>query len=334
VDVYRNGTRKQESISIQDYPSVDEAIAEAKARQHELKAAMARGQEVKGKARGQAWSLEYAVKYTDTHVWADKASRHTAVKNANACVRFFGARTTLDHIALEDLDRFVAHLKAEGNANGTINRKLAALRKVMNVARDRGKLESVPKFPRLKEPKGRIRFLSKEEEQVVLATLKAWSKEDEHDAVVALLDTGLRRGELFRVTARDVNFQAGDNGVINIWQTKADEPRSVPMTKRVKAIVEKRMGNGKLFKGLTKDALSHTFRKVRDHIGLENDTQFCIHTLRHTCASRLVQSGVAIAVVQVWLGHLDIKTTLRYSHLAPTSLLDVVHVLETEDEED
>ncbi len=55
------------------------------------------------------------------------------------------------------------------------------------------------------------------------------------------------------------------------------------------------------------------------------------HALRHTCASRLVQRGVGLKVVQQWMGHKRIEVTLRYAHLSPTSLLEAVKVLE-EDE--
>lgn len=53
---------------------------------------------------------------------------------------------------------------------------------------------------------------------------------------------------------------------------------------------------------------------------LSFDAQFTPHCLRHTCASRLVQSGVGIRVVQEWLGHKTIQMTMRYAHLSPTSL--------------
>ena len=51
-------------------------------------------------------------------------------------------------------------------------------------------------------------------------------------------------------------------------------------------------------------------------------------TLRHTCASRLVQAGVGLPVVKEWLGHKTNSLTMRYAHLAPKNLLDMVHVLE------
>jgi len=63
-------------------------------------------------------------------------------------------------------------------------------------------------------------------------------------------------------------------------------------------------------------------------MNLEHDEQFIPHCLRHTCASRLVQRGVPIMVVQEWLGHKTIQMTMRYAHLCPTNLEAAVKVLE------
>ena len=51
------------------------------------------------------------------------------------------------------------------------------------------------------------------------------------------------------------------------------------------------------------------------------------HTLRHTFASHLVQSGVSILIVKELLGHSDVKTTMRYSHLGPLATTDAISTL-------
>jgi integrase len=51
------------------------------------------------------------------------------------------------------------------------------------------------------------------------------------------------------------------------------------------------------------------------------------HDLRHTFASRLAMAGVGLRAIQDALGHKSIAMTVRYSHLAPDFLLDVVEKL-------
>ena len=52
-----------------------------------------------------------------------------------------------------------------------------------------------------------------------------------------------------------------------------------------------------------------------------------IHDLRHSAASFLINSNHSLYVVQKLLGHTQIKTTARYSHLAPETMLNAVDTM-------
>src|SRR4029077_12563173 len=122
----------------------------------------------------------------------------------------------------------------------TINRKLAALSKVMGYAMRRSDvsgLKTKPHFERQPEGEGRIRFLTVKEEQELLKILNDWGKQDHADAVVVLIDTGLRGSELWKLEVRDVDLKAG---TLTIWMPKNKNPRTVPMTARVKDIFTRR----------------------------------------------------------------------------------------------
>lgn len=271
------------------------------------------------------WTMQQALEKTDSISWADKESGPQLRRNGEQVVEIIGPATPLTAITTETIDALVETLQDRGDANGTVNRKLAALSRMLTVAQQRGKLDRLPHIQRRDEAECRIRFLSQEEEVLMIGILRQWGKEDQADAVAVLIDTGLRPSELWRVEARDY-----DHRVINIWKTKNHNARSIPMTRRVGDILLRRSSiyrQGPLFP-FNNWWLGNAWDKVKAHMKLTKDTQFIPYALRHTCLSRLVQRGVPLKVVQEWAGHTIITTTMRYAHLCPTNLLDAVKVLE------
>jgi integrase len=109
---------------------------------------------------------------------------------------------------------------------------------------------------------------------------------------------------------------------------KNGKPRTVPLTARAYDILwkRKRAGYDDPF-GFTNqrvDDMIKEFRKVHDF-----DCRL-LHTCRHTFCSRLVQSGVPLAVVKELAGHSDLQTTLRYAHLTSENLSDAIKTMEAQ----
>ena len=75
-----------------------------------------------------------------------------------------------------------------------------------------------------------------------------------------------------------------------------------------------------VFNSVTINGFYDTWQRMRHANGKLNDPQFVIHALRHTCATKLMAEGVDIVTVQHWLGHADIKTTMKYAHFMPQRL--------------
>jgi len=228
----------------------------------------------------------------------------------------------------ETLDGLTLTLRKRGNSNATINRKMAALSKLLRKAHKMGDIHSLPEFRRQKEGAGRIRFLELEEEDRLFAAIR-WRSEDAYRLSVFLVDTGCRLGEAIGLIWNDVQ-----DSRVSFWLTKSGRSRSVPLTRRSAEAVRRlplepgqRRSKGP-FAMLTQPHYRAIWNEAKADIGLGTDKQVVPHVLRHTCASRLVQGGIDLRRVQMWLGHQTLSMTMRYSHLATNDLDRCVVVLE------
>ncbi len=259
--------------------------------------------------------------------WQGTKAERTTMVNANTLIKYFGKKTPIKDITTEEVNTFICDQRDQGLSNGTINRKLACLSVILKTAEDCGIPTANPTLMRRREYKGRERFLSEEEEHKAIALLAVWGKMDHQDAFIVLLDTGMRSGELFKLQAKDADFKQGKYGILTLWRTKNDHPRSVPMTSRVSSIIKRRVSvinkEDKIFNH-NLWWLRNVWDRMKSHMGLTKDSQFVPHILRHTCASRLVQKGIPLMMVQKWLGHESLQSTMRYSHLCPDALFDLV----------
>jgi integrase len=220
-------------------------------------------------------------------------------------------------------DRLVGTLRERGNSNATINRKMAALSKLLRKAYKMGDIHSLPEFRRQKERAGRIRFLEPEEESRLFEAIRDRS----HDAwrlSVFLVDTGCRLGEALGLRWGDIHADR-----VSFWLTKSGRSRTVPLTARAREAVEgaDRRWTGP-FAMFSQVGYRAIWNDAKHETGFGLDNQIVPHILRHTCASRLVRGGIDIRRVQMWLGHQTLQMTMRYAHLATNDLDPCVRVLE------
>jgi integrase len=185
----------------------------------------------------------------------------------------------------------------------------------------------LPEFRRQKERAGRIRFLERDEEARLFAAIKSRS-EDAYRLSVFLVDSGCRLGEALGLIWNDIQEHR-----VSFWITKSGRSRTIPMTERVKEVIKLPPTEGRRPKGPFTKLSQAQFRAIwndaKAEVGLGADDQVVPHILRHTCASRLVQGGIDIRRVQMWLGHQTLSMTMRYAHLATNDLDGCVVVLET-----
>lgn len=223
-------------------------------------------------------------------------------------------------------------------------------------------LKRIRKVKPLRDDGKRLRYLSKEESQVLINACDPHLK----PVVIAALNTGMRRGEILGLKWDEhIDLR---HGFILLNKTKNGERREIPINKTLRTILQgltRRLDvphvffdstNGNPYQDL-KRSFKTALRKVeiqkcpdcnyqKPRLKTKEDAEICpqcnvkmvvfkgiddfhFHDLRHTFASHLVMSGVDITTVSKLLGHKSLTMTLRYSHLAPSHMVKAVDLLDT-----
>ena len=264
---------------------------------------------------------------------------------------------SLDHAVF---DKFKNARVAAGIEKSTVNRDLSRVRKVFAHAIDNEflsvhPLRKVKAFPARDADKGRVRYLSDDEEARLRATLAAREVErrasrTRHNAwhaergttghpqwgantytdhlmpmVLLAINTGMRRGELFGLDWSHVKLSAKLLTVV-AGNAKSGKARHIPLNAEAVEVLKRwKPGTGLVFPspktGGRMDNINNAWEALAEAAQL---VEFRFHDLRHHFASKLVMAGVDLNTVRELLGHADIAMTLRYAHLAPHKLADAV----------
>lgn len=254
------------------------------------------------------------------------------------------------------LDRWRSERRREREVKAsTLNRQVGALKAALNWGVRRGfvphnpaaKLESLQEH----DSEAKVRFLSDDERKRLFAALDAREEalrtaRERHNAwlqdremplypdlrkrffvdhlkpmVIVSLNTGIRRGALFRLEWRDIDFL---NGVLTIRAavSKSGTAYHVPLNNASRETLsrwrEQCAGEGLVFPspkdGGVMDNCGSAWESVLKMASIQN---FRWHDMRHDFASQLVMRGCDLNTVRELMGHASMTMTLRYAHLAP-----------------
>lgn len=243
----------------------------------------------------------------------------------------------IDHISIRD---FLGHLHQKGNARTSIARKLAAIRSFFRYLYSEGKIPANPArlvhSPRL--PERTPRFLSVREVETILELPDTDTDRGMRDrAILELLyASGLRISELVGINLEDLSLKQHVTKVYG----KGKKERLVPFGKKaeqaLRRYLEKRgtlLGRQRtarepnaLFLNLRGSRISarSVERNLKEYI---KKSALLLnvhpHLFRHSFATHLLNNGADLRCIQELLGHENLSTTQRYTHLSIEELMRV-----------
>ena len=218
----------------------------------------------------------------------------------------------------------------------TINRYFSTLSRMFAIAvREWEWLDDSPvrRLSKLKEPRGRSRFLSDSERKRLLRACFQSSNRDLYLAVVLALSTGARRMEIMGLRWQEIDLA---RGLIILHFTKNGLSRSIPLQGYALELVRKRHRQcadrgGLLFPSRRDPQRPADLRVAWGNalkVGAIEDFRW--HDLRHSTASYLAMSGATLMEISEVLGHRTLQMVKRYAHLSVSHTSRVVAAMNRE----
>jgi integrase len=240
------------------------------------------------------------------------------------------ANSALDAITGESVSKFAAWRIGQGRQVATVNSSIRVLRRALNLAVEWGLIAAAPKLQVLTGERRRERVITTEEEARYLLV----ASEPLASIATVLADTGMRPEECFRLQWEHVFWLNGRNGMMLVTHGKTESARRLlPMTLRVRAILEKRWcASGRAEEGWVWTAGTRSghvepnsiYGQHLKAIQSSKVRPFVLYSLRHTFLTRLGESGCDAWTLARIAGHSSVAISLRYVHPSEDKVLDAI----------
>ncbi|MEK6744732.1 MAG: tyrosine recombinase XerC [Nitrospirota bacterium] len=235
----------------------------------------------------------------------------------------------IDH---QDLRQFLGHLISRKVKKSSLARKLSAVRAFFKYLDRKGIVQGNPArlIATPKQDKRLPSVLTVDDAQRLMDAPKGDAVDDLRDRAVleTLYSTGIRASELIGINFEDINR---NDHLIRI-RGKGRKERIVPVGSKaldaIDAYAARKNDNDKgtaVFTGpsgnrLTARTVQRILGNYRKKLGLSQKAS--PHTLRHSFATHLLESGADLRAIQELLGHASLSTTQRYTHVNLDSLME------------
>lgn len=224
--------------------------------------------------------------------------------------------------ALPTHSAFTDKRKQRKLAAATVNRYIATIIRVLNVAQESGWIRATPKVTLRNEGGIRFRYIDQSQAR---ALVKAITQDWMRNLVVMALATGMRQGEILSLRWSSVNLK---NRMcwVNAADAKSGHGRAIPLNDDAQALLASVAGAHKVFvftrcgKGIGQ-INDKMFKRACAKAEIEN---FRFHDLRHTWASWHAQAGTPLTKLQALGGWRTIQMVIKYAHVSPDHLTEHV----------
>ena len=238
-----------------------------------------------------------------------------------------------DQLGPEHIRQFQLHLLRDRKlAASTVKQRMAAVQFFFVRTLKRAYLRE--DFPYPKVPRRLPEILSQEE---VARLIESASNLSHRAILMTLYSTGMRRSELVRLKVGDVDSR---RMVIHVRQGKGSKDRDVPLSQKLLETLREYWRCVKpetyLFPGqpgkrgsdvpLTAKAVWHACHGAVRRAGIQK--RISPHSLRHSYATHLLESGADLHTIQLLLGHADMRHMTVYLHLSQRHLHAVANPLD------
>jgi integrase len=215
-------------------------------------------------------------------------------------------------------------------SGSTVNRYMAALSHVLTYCVTEWQwivANPMRAVKKLKEPRGRDRYLSEEELPRLLAECQRSLNPHLHTIVQLGILTGARKNELRTLTWKQVDLKKKR---VTVHKTKNDDVKVLHLSAPAVALIEahgkvRRLETDLLFPSAKNPKQPTTITRAwKSTLKRAKVANFRFHDLRHTAGSYLAMSGASDREIAEVLGHRTLQMVKRYSHLSEKHTSNVV----------
>lgn len=325
-------------VRLKGYPvqnATFERLTDAKKWEQDTESAMRAGRYFKSSEAKKRIVSELIDRYS-TQIRKHNPKRHEDIKGILEWWKANLGRKTLSDVSksmlIEKRELLLNTPKKDGNPRSpaAVNRYMGVMSHALTMAaNDWEWMDSHPmrKMAKLREPRGRVRFLDDDERKRLLKTCQSANNPYLYLVVVLALSTGARKGEILGMKWKDVDFT---RKVVILHDTKNKERRVLPIAGHALKLMRDhqkvlRIDSPFVFPSFENPKQPQDIRAAWESALVQAEIEdFRFHDLRHSAASYLAMNGASLAEIAEVLGHKTLQMVKRYAHLSEAHTSKVV----------